>query len=79
MAVGKTNTILSLVSDRYMLANPHFFYKEIVCFPNEAEYLSHKPFINFNDILVDQIDIRLIEQDVDNDLSGSSACFFFKS
>lgn len=79
MAVGKTNTILSLVSDKYMLQNPHFFYKEVVYFPNEAEYLSHKPFINFNDILVDQIDIRLIEQDVDDDLSGSAACFFFKS
>lgn len=62
-----------------MSSNPNFFYKEVVYFPRESDYLSNAPFINFNDILVDQIDVRLIEQDVESQLERSSACFFFKS
>ncbi len=77
--MDKTKTILNQVSDMYMAANPNFFYSQSVFFPVYICTDFPEPFISIYHIQVDQIDIRIMEQDGESDSTTSRACFFFKS
>jgi hypothetical protein len=72
-------TILHLIADIHISTNPNFFYNEVIYFParNSEEVVSS--FLNLSDIFVNQIDMKLLEEQTDDFVEKSSACFFFKN
>jgi hypothetical protein len=62
-----------------MSGNPNYFYQQVVYFPARKYSNNTPPFLSLADIFVDQIDAKLVEEQTDNRLSQSSACFFFKN
>lgn len=71
-------TILTLVADIYISNNPNFFYNEVVYFPIKSFGEKLSPFLRLSDIFIDQIDIKLVEEQSNDSGENSSACFFFK-
>ena len=74
-----SKTILYLVGDIYISGNPNYFYQQVVYFP--ARKYRRKPslYLSQADIFVDQIDMKLVEEQATEELVESSACFFFKN
>ena len=72
-------TILNLVADMYISTNPHFFYNEVIYFPARKYGDKLSPFLFLSDIFVDQIDIKLVEEQSEGSSESSMACFFFKN
>ena len=77
--MGDAKTIINLISDIYITEHPSFFYKEVVYFPACKKLQKSRSFISLSDIFIDQIDIKLIEEQSDSNSGQSQACFFFKS
>jgi hypothetical protein len=77
--MGDSKTILSLISDIYITEHPSFFYKEVVYFPAGKKVGMPSPFISLSEIFIDQIDTKLVEEQSENNVGQSQACFFFKS
>jgi hypothetical protein len=50
-----------------------------VYFRANNQSLQRFPLLNFSDIFVDQIDIKLVEEQGEGPYIKSFACFFFKS
>lgn len=73
------NTILSLVADIHISANPNYFYNEVIYFPVLRGVSGVSPFLTLSDIFIDQIDTKLVEEQSDDNVDSSSACFFFKN
>jgi hypothetical protein len=74
-----TKTILYLVGDIYMSGNPNFFYQQVVYFPVKQNGINISPVLSLADIFVDQIDMKLVEEQSDEQLEQTMACFFFKN
>lgn len=72
-------TILNLIADMYISAQPNFFYHEVVYFRANNQSLQRFPLLSLSDIFVDQIDIKLVEEQGEGPYIKSLACFFFKS
>jgi hypothetical protein len=72
-------TILNLIVDIYMSKNPNYFYKEVVYFSGRIYTQRVSPFLCLSDIFVDQIDIKLFEEQGEDRPSNSKSCFFFKN
>lgn len=72
-------TILHLVGDIYMLECPNFFYQQVVYFPEAQRDMGLRPFTSLYEIFVDQVDIKLIEEQAEGSLNETQACFFFRS
>jgi hypothetical protein len=62
-----------------MSGNPNYFYQQVVYFPARKYGNKIPPFLSLADIFVDQIDTKLVEEQTDDSLNQSSACFFFKN
>lgn len=73
------NTILNLVADMHISANPNYFYNEVIYFPALKRVIPISPFLTLSDIFIDQIDTKLVEEQSDEIVDTSSACFFFKN
>lgn len=72
-------TILNLMADIYISAWPNFFYHEVIYFSAPNKSLQHFPLLSLADIFVDQIDIKIVEEQGEGPYIKSRACFFFKS
>jgi len=62
-----------------MMHNPYFFYKEVIFFNLEEPIKVDPALLTFYDMFVRQVDIKLIEEQSEESLRRSRACFFFKS
>lgn len=76
---GKIHKQLSLVGELLMTSNPYWFYHQVVFFENDVPVKKEDDIISFYEIFTDQLDIKLYEEQIDESLSSSCACFFFKS
>lgn len=74
-----TKTLVDRICSDYMLHNPYFFYKEVIFFNLEEPIKADPSLLSFYDMFVRQVDIKLIEEQSDELLRRSKACFFFKS
>ncbi|MDX9770426.1 MAG: hypothetical protein RBT19_08685 [Tenuifilaceae bacterium] len=72
-------TILSFIGDKYMTDHPNYFYKQVVYFSGRIYAQRVSPFLSLSDIFVDQIDIKLVEEQSNEKPVKSKACFFFKN
>jgi hypothetical protein len=72
-------TILNFIGDMYMTNHPNYFYKEVVYFSGRIYAQRVSPFLSLSDIFVDQIDIKLVEEQSPDKSSKTKACFFFKN
>lgn len=72
-------TILNLMADMYISAWPNFFYREVVYFGAYNKSLQRFSLLSLADIFVDQIDIKIVEEQGEGPYINSLACFFFKS
>ncbi len=72
-------TILNFIGDKFMTDHPNYFYKEVVYFTGRIYSPRVSPFLTLSEIFVDQIDIKLVEEQADEKAFQSQACFFFKS
>lgn len=79
MFYGKTHKQVSLVGELLMTSNPYWFNHQVVFFEDDNPRIYPKGIISFYDVFVDQLDIKLYEEQFDESLSSSNACFFFKS
>ena len=77
--MGDAKTIINLIGDIYMLNNPNFFYNEVVYFPIEQKPRGASPFLTLSDIFIDQIDVKLVEEQSADSSTDFTANFFFKS
>lgn len=73
------NTILNLVADIHISANPNYFYNEVIYFPVKRSDSNLSPYISLSEVFIDQIDIKLVEEQSEDNRENSSACFFFKN
>lgn len=73
------NIIVELVRNTYMKHNPYFFYREVIFFNLEEPIKPHTEFLSFYDMFVRQVDIKLLEEQSEDELKRTKACFFFKS
>jgi len=62
-----------------MKHNPYFFYREVIFFNLEEPINPHPEFLSFYDMFVRQVDIKLLEEQSEDKLKRTKACFFFKS
>lgn len=72
-------TILHLIADIFISTNPNFFYNEVIYFPARRADEGVSSFLYLSDIFVDQIDMKLVEEQTDDFIEKSSACFYFKN
>ncbi|MDD3567124.1 MAG: hypothetical protein PHT92_01870 [Bacteroidales bacterium] len=72
-------TILSFIGDKHMADHPNYFYKQVVYFSGRIFAQRVSPFLSLSDIFVDQIDIKLVEEQSNEKSAKSKACFFFKN
>lgn len=79
MLMRDAKTILNLIGDKYMSTHPNYFYKEVVYFSGRIYAVRVSPFLSLSDIFVDQIDIKLMEEQAEERPFSSKACFFFKN
>lgn len=79
MFYGKTHKQVSLVGELLMTSNPYWFNHQVVFFENDAPVEKINELISFYEVFIDQLDIKLYEEQFDESLSSSNACFFFKS
>ena len=77
--MGDAKTILNLIADMYISAHPNFFYREVVYFPPQNKSPYRFPQLGLSDVFVDQVDIKLVEEQTEGPYTDSLACFFFKS
>ncbi len=77
--MNNTKNILYLVGDIYLSGNPNYFYQQVVYFPARRYYRKPTPYLTLADIFVDQIDIKLVEEQAEEQLNQSASCFFFKN
>lgn len=74
-----SKTLIDRVCNRYMMHNPYFFYREVVFFNLEEPTKTASEFLSFYDMFVRQVDIKLLEEQSEDNLRRTKACFFFKS
>ena len=74
-----TKTLVDRVCNKYMMHNPYFFYREVIFFNLEKPIKSNPSLLSFYDLFVRQVDIKLLEEQTDDNLNRTKACFFFKS
>ena len=75
----RVKTILNLIGDLYIMGHPHFFYQQVIYFPDTSKGNKLNAQIALADIFIDQIDRKLIEEEQEKMLTATTACFFFKS
>ncbi|NOU19475.1 MAG: hypothetical protein HOO91_18120 [Bacteroidales bacterium] len=75
----KTKTLVDRICSSYMMHNPYFFYREVIFFNLEEPIRPNPEFLSFYDMFVRQVDIKLLEEQSEEDLRRTKACFFFKS
>jgi len=71
--------MLGLVCDMFIAANPNYFYQQVIYFPFYKGMRSNPPYLCLSDIFIDQVDIKLVEEQSENKSINSAACFFFKN
>jgi hypothetical protein len=74
-----TKILVDRVCNNYMMHNPYFFYREVIFFNLEEPTKSNSSLLSFYDMFVRQVDIKLLEEQSDDNLRRTRACFFFKS
>ncbi|MGE0076867.1 MAG: hypothetical protein AB7S48_03315 [Bacteroidales bacterium] len=79
MFYGKTHKQVSLVGELLMTSNPYWFNNQVVFFEDDNQSQYSEDYISFYNIFVDQLDIKLYEEQLDDFLTCTSACFFFRS
>ncbi len=79
MFYGKTYKQVSLVGELLMTNNPYWFNNHVVFFEDDNHDQYPEGMISFYEIFVEQLDIKLYEEQFEDSLTSSSACFFFRS
>lgn len=79
MQYGKTHKQVNLIGEHLMANNPYWFNNQVVFFEDDNRDKYPEDMIPFYDIFVEQLDIKLYEEQFDDPLTSSNACFFFKS
>lgn len=79
MFYGKTHKQVSLVGDYLMTSNPYWFNHQVVFFDEDYLEKHANENVSFYDIFVEQLDLKLYEEQFEEKLTSSNACFFFKS
>jgi hypothetical protein len=74
-----TKILVDRVCNNYMTHNPYFFYREVIFFNLEEPIKSNPSLLSFYDLFVRQVDIKLLEEQTEETLKRTKACFFFKS
>jgi len=74
-----TKTLVDRVCSKYMMHNPYFFYREVIFFNLEEPIKSNPSLLSFYDLFVRQVDVKLLEEQTEENLKRTKACFFFKS
>jgi hypothetical protein len=77
--MSDAKSIIDLIGDIHISSNPNYFYKEVVFFPGQMHNQNLSTFLCLSDIFVDQIDIKLIEEQSEKRCEETSACFFYKN
>ncbi|MCB8963615.1 MAG: hypothetical protein H6536_01060 [Bacteroidales bacterium] len=79
MLYGKIQRQLSKVGEQIMASNPYWFNNQVVYFEDDNRSKYSEEMIPFYDIFVEQLDVKLYEEQLEDALTSTSACFFFKS
>lgn len=74
-----TKAMVDRICSNYMMHNPYFFYREVIFFNLEEPIKSIPSLLSFYDMFVRQVDIKLLEEQSEDNLKRTRACFFFKS
>jgi len=74
-----SKTVVDRICNDYMMHNPYFFYREVVFFNLEEPIKSSPSLLSFYDMFVRQVDVKLLEEQSEEILKRTKACFFFKS
>ena len=72
-------TLVDRVCNKYMMHNPSFFYREVIFFNIDEPIKVNPSILSFYDLFVRQVDIKLLEEQSEESLKRTKACFFFKS
>jgi hypothetical protein len=73
------NSLANQVGNIFMSHNPYFFYREVIFFNLEIPEKTDSSLLSFYEIFVQQVDIKLLEEQSEEEYQRSRACFFFKS
>lgn len=79
MFFGRAHKQVDIVGEFLMKNNPYWFNFEVIFFDIDNQDIYPDGFLSFYQIFVDQLDIKLYEEQMDDSLSSSNACFYFKS
>ena len=74
-----TKSVVNLVGDWYLAHNPNFFYRDVVFFYMLQTRKKNQQFLSFYDLFVQQIDVKLLEEQSYEPITRSHACLFFKN
>ncbi len=77
--MGVLNILANQVCNIFMSHNPYFFYREVIFFDLEIPEKTDPSLLSFYEIFVQQVDIKLLEEQSEEKYQRSRACFFFKS
>lgn len=79
MYFGKMHHQVNMVGELLMSSNPYWFNNQVVFFDENNRGRYPQGFLSLYDIFVDQLDIKLYEEQLEDTLPSSNACFFFMS
>jgi len=74
---GKHRDEVELIGRIYMNADPYWFYNLVIFFDEDNQHLLPRGMLSFYNLFVDQLDLKLYEEQVTHKLSKSHSCFFY--
>ncbi len=77
MKCGKNSLVVDYVARIHMNTDPFWFYNLVVFFDEDNKVKLPKGILSFYHLFVDQLDMKLFEEQIPQSISSSRACFFY--
>ncbi|QKG79266.1 hypothetical protein [Tenuifilum thalassicum] len=71
------NTVVDFLGRMHMNTDPFWFYNLVVFFDEDNDNKPPNGMLSFYDLFVDQLDVKLFEEQIPQSLNNSRACFYY--
>lgn len=74
---GKNSLVVDYVGRIFMDTDPFWFYNLVIFFDEDNQRLQPRGMLSFYHLFVDQLDMKLYEEQIPHSINTSKACFFY--
>ncbi len=74
---GKNSLVVDYVGRIHMNTDPFWFYNLVIFFDEDNQTRLSEGMLSFYHLFVDQLDMKLYEEQIPQSINTSRACFFY--